>query len=170
LEARSGRDAPVISRANERILYTIGHGVLPIEELLRLIRSFGVDLVVDVRSQPFSRRASHFNREALGCVLGEHGVAYRWVPELGGRPEADLRTDAGAPDYERMAATTETAHALDKLADVAARRTVAILCSESQPTECHRSRMLEPELARRGIWVEHILHSGKLAARPTLFT
>jgi uncharacterized protein (DUF488 family) len=132
-----------------------------------LVRSFGVDLLIDVRSQPHSGRAPQFNREALERVSGD--MSYRWMPELGGRPSAHLRTDSGAPDYERMAQEPDTMRALDEVVSLAGTHTVALMCSESRPDECHRSRMLEPELAQRGVWVEHILHSGDVAAKPTLF-
>jgi uncharacterized protein (DUF488 family) len=68
-----------------------------------------------------------------------------------------------------MAQEPDTMRALDEVVSLAGTHTVALMCSESRPDECHRSRMLEPELAQRGVWVEHILHSGDVAAKPTLF-
>jgi uncharacterized protein (DUF488 family) len=163
LEARGGRD-PDLTKSR---VFTIGHGLLEREQLLELLRSHGVDTIIDVRSQPHSARAPQFNREALERVSG---VTYRWMPALGGRPPAHLRIEGtDAPDYERMAREPETRAALDEIAALTSQRSIALMCSESRPEECHRSRMLEPELARRGVWVEHILHSGEAAAVPTLF-
>jgi uncharacterized protein (DUF488 family) len=59
--------------------------------------------------------------------------------------------------------------ALDEVASLARAQRVVLLCSESRPEGCHRSRMLAPALERRGVQVEHILHSGELSATPTLF-
>jgi uncharacterized protein (DUF488 family) len=89
---------------------------------------------------------------------------------LGGRPPTRLRTASGAPDYERMAQEPETRRALDDLTKEAHSQRVVVLCSESRPETCHRSRMLEPELESRGIAVNHILPDGTLSAQPTLFT
>ena len=151
-------------------IYTVGHGLLAMEELLRNLATHKVTAVVDVRSQPFSARAPHFNREPLGNALEKAGITYVWMGRaLGGRPPDDLRTASGAPDYERMSQEPSTALALDKVADAATRRRVALLCSEGRPEGCHRTRMLEPELERRGVSVEHILPDGALAANPTLF-
>lgn len=148
-------------------VYTVGHGLLDQDELLELLRRHGVDTIIDVRSQPHSVRAPQFNREALERL---RAVKYRWMPALGGRPPAHLRVaGSDAPDYERMAREPDTSKALDEIAALAEQRSVALMCSESRPEACHRSRMLEPELARRGVWVEHILHSGEAAAVPTLF-
>ncbi len=99
----------------------------------------------------------------------------RWRWEGGAKLYAEFehsgRSHAtGAPNYQRMANEPDTRAALDEVAELAGEHTIALMCSESRPEECHRSRMLEPELAGRGVGVEHILHSGEAAARPTLFT
>jgi uncharacterized protein (DUF488 family) len=62
-----------------------------------------------------------------------------------------------------------TRRALDALAASSGDVCIALLCSESKPETCHRSRMLEPELERRGCEVEHILSDGSIAAQPTIF-
>lgn len=152
-------------------VYTVGHGLLTREALVANLRRHEIELVVDVRSQPMSTRAPHFNRDALREALEVAGIAYAWMGRaLGGRPPVHLRTASGVPNYERMAAEPTTADALDQLADVVATRRIALMCSESRPDGCHRSRMLEPELELRGTAVEHILPDGSLAARPTLFS
>ena len=151
-------------------IYTVGHGLLPVEALLANLARHDVVAVVDVRSQPFSGRAPQFNREALRVALEDVGITYIWMGQaLGGRPPARLRTATGAPDYELMAREPATSDALDKVVDASSRRKLALLCSEARPEGCHRARMLEPELERRGATVEHILPDGMLAARPTLF-
>lgn len=154
----------------QRTLFTIGHGLLDFDRFVSNLRNHAVTLVVDVRSHPSSARAPQFDRERLEASLSARGIDYRWAGRtLGGRPPAELKTAGGAPDYERMAAEPETSRALDYLVALASDRTVAIMCSESQPEGCHRTRMLEPQLEQRGAAVEHILPSGELMARPTLF-
>ncbi len=155
---------------NRPVVFTLGHGLLPLEGLMRLLRENVIDLVLDVRSQPFSARAPHFTTEALASSLVSEGFAYRWVPALGGRPNDRLSTMSGSPDYERMALQPDTLAALDEVARSAWSKRIALLCSESRPEECHRSRMLEPELAGRGVWVDHILHTGDVERVPTLFS
>lgn len=153
-----------------RTIYTVGHGLLARETLVANLRRHDIEVVVDVRSQPMSTRAPQFNRDALREALEADGIAYAWKGgALGGRPPAHLRTASGAPDYERMAAEPTTADAIAQVVDAADSRRIALLCSESKPEECHRSRMLEPEFELRGAAVEHILPDGSIAARPTLF-
>ena len=56
-----------------------------------LLRGAGVELVVDVRTAPGSRRNPHVSRAELERRLPEHGFAYRWDKRLGGfrRPPPD---------------------------------------------------------------------------------
>lgn len=151
-------------------IFTVGHGLLPLDALLANLSRHEVAAVIDVRSQPFSGRAPHFNKENLRVALEGVGINYVWMGRaLGGRPPAQLRTFTGAPDYERMVREPETVAALDKLVDAGSRRRIALLCSEARPNQCHRSRMLEPQLQQRGSTVEHILPNGMLASQPTLF-
>jgi len=151
-------------------IYTVGHGLLPADVLLANLSRHEVAAVIDVRSQPFSRRAPQFTKQSLCSALEAVGISYIWMGQaLGGRPPERLRTSAGAPNYELMAQEPPTAAALDKVVEAAARRRIALLCSEARPEGCHRARMLEPQLEQRGAAVEHILPDGALARQPTLF-
>src|SRR5205814_6323512 len=66
-------------------VFTIGHGTRPAEELTDMLRTAGVDTLVDVRRFPGSRRNPQFNQAALAETLGAGGIAYRHAEELGGR-------------------------------------------------------------------------------------
>jgi uncharacterized protein (DUF488 family) len=153
-----------------RRIYTVGHGLQALSQLVQNLTAHRIGLVVDVRSHPLSARAPQFSRQPLQAALEAKGVKYAWMGrELGGRPPRKLRTSTGAPDYERMAAVPVAADAIDRLASAAAEWNIVLLCSESSPERCHRSRMLEPEFEKRGVVVEHILPSGVLLLRPSLF-
>ncbi len=153
-----------------RTVYTVGHGLQALSELLDNLETHSIELVVDVRSYPVSARAPQFGRGPLQEALEARGIAYAWMGRaLGGRPPRELRTRSGAPDYERMAAEPATSDGIDRLVRAAASRKIVLLCSESLPEHCHRSRMLEPELEKRGVAVEHILPDGRAVSRPTLF-
>jgi uncharacterized protein (DUF488 family) len=152
-------------------IFTIGHGLLDLDRFVANLQAHEVETVVDVRSHPTSVRAPQFDKERLEEALRSKGLKYRWAGRtLGGRPPAHLTTPGGAPDYERMAAEPATAQAIEYLIELSQRERVAIMCSESLPEGCHRTRMLEPELEQRGASVEHILPSGDLVSLPTLFS
>ena len=71
--------------------YTIGHSTHGIEEFVRLLRSVGVQFLVDVRTIPRSRRNSQFNRDVLPATLADFQIGYKHLAALGGlRPKRDI--------------------------------------------------------------------------------
>src|SRR5688572_26249172 len=84
---------------DSRTIFTIGHGALDLGDYIDLIKTFGIDLIVDVRSSPYSRYVPHFNRESLEDALRIRGVEYRFAGEyLGGRPtEAEFFKSGEVP-------------------------------------------------------------------------
>lgn len=66
-------------------ILTVGHSTRAPGELEALLAETGVELLVDVRAHPGSRRMPHFGRDALERSLAEVGIGYRHAPELGGR-------------------------------------------------------------------------------------
>src|SRR4051812_13836337 len=66
-------------------LYTIGHSTRTFEQLVAILRSFGIRAVADVRLIPRSRRYPHFNDDYLAEHLPGNGIAYLPFKTLGGR-------------------------------------------------------------------------------------
>ncbi|MCI4065014.1 DUF488 domain-containing protein [Micromonospora sp. R77] len=155
----------------ERALVTVGHGTADRERLGELLVGAGVALVVDVRRYPTSRTNPDVRQEALEQWLPEAGVAYRWAPALGGRRH--LRAGEPDPDtwwtvaaFRAYAAYTRTAQfdaALDAVLADAARRTTAVLCSESVWWRCHRRLIADVTVLGRGVPVEHLMPDGRLS-------
>ena len=75
-------------------LLSVGHGTLQQDELVALLRAAEVELVVDVRSYPGSRRHPQFGREAMEGWLPEAGIDYRWERLPDGVLEATVVADA----------------------------------------------------------------------------
>lgn len=145
---------------------SVGHSTRPIEELLDLLRENAVEVLVDVRRHPGSRRFPQYSREALAGSLEEAGIGYLHEPGLGGRrrarpdsPHTAWRVEAfrGYADYME---TPEFGAALDRLVRLAGGKTAAILCAEAVPWRCHR-RLISDALLARGIEVRHILGPGR---------
>jgi uncharacterized protein (DUF488 family) len=153
---------------------TVGHGTLPADELGRLVAGTGIEVVVDVRSFPASRRHPQFRREAMERWLPEAGVAYRWEPRLGGRrrpapdsPHGALRVPAFRGYADHME-TTEFQDALDDLLATAGERPATVMCAESVWWRCHRRLIADAAVLLRGAYVDHLFHDGRLDAhRPT---
>jgi uncharacterized protein DUF488 len=141
-------------------LRTVGHSNHELEKFLALLDAAGITAIGDVRSQPYSKRHPQFNGPELAQALDRHGIAYVFLGnQLGGRPRsAELYTAEGHADYERMRQTAAFAEGLDRLRQGMDEYTIALLCSEADPLDCHRGLMIAPALVEQGIFPGH-LHS-----------
>lgn len=154
-----------------RTLYTIGHSTRTIEEFIALLREHAIELLIDVRRFPGSRRHPQFGSAALSASLAAAGIAYAHAEPLGGRRSAEAgaaspntawRNDAFRA-YADYMATPPFRAALDRLIAHAKARTTVIMCAEAVPWRCHR-RLITDALLARGIPVADITGPG--AATP----
>ena len=122
-----------------------------------LLRQHGIELVVDVRSTPYSRYVPQANRENLSRTLESAAIAYRWLGDLlGGKPEGTVG------DYDEIRAGPAFLLGVDRLLDLAANDRTAIMCSEGDHRQCHRHKLITPVLLERGAQVLHIQRDGTL--------
>jgi uncharacterized protein (DUF488 family) len=144
-----------------RIL-TIGHSTRTIEDFTDLPRAHGVQLIVDIRTVPRSRRNPQLNEDTLAASLKESGIDYVRLKELGGlrHPRKDSQNTGwrnlsfrGFADYMQ---TPDFETGINDLIRLAQDRSVAIMCAEALPWRCHRS-LIADALVVRGIKVEHIM-------------
>jgi uncharacterized protein (DUF488 family) len=145
-----------------RKIWTIGHSTRTFEELVDLLRHYEIEAVADVRRFPGSRRYPYFQRDELAVSLPAQGIAYQWIPKLGGRrpvhrdsPNTAWR-NASFRGYADYMASTEFAEGLDELLRFAEAQRTAMMCAEAVWWRCHRS-MLADFLSVRGIEVIHII-------------
>ncbi len=146
-------------------IYTIGHSDHATADFVGLLHEHRITLVVDVRSQPYSRWAPQFNREPLEQTLEEARIGYAFLGHaLGGRASDPGLYTAGGPDYGRMEKAEAYQRGIDHLAEVACRERVVIMCGEGDYRECHRHLLITQTLLKRGIKVLHIKPDGQLVA------
>lgn len=145
------------------LIHTIGHSNHTTAAFVDLLRRHGITLVVDVRSQPYSRWAHQFNREVLARDLDDAGLAYRFMGDaLGGRPADPTLYDPEQehPDYQRLEQTPAYQSGIDQLLDLAVSEKVAVMCSEGDHRHCHRHLLITQTLLGRGVRVLHIQPDG----------
>jgi uncharacterized protein (DUF488 family) len=139
-------------------VFSVGHSVKAMEELADLLARAGIALVCDIRRFPRSRRNPHFGRESLEQRLPARGIGYEWLgAELGG-----FREDG----YEAWMQAPEFARGLERLEELAAKHTVAFMCSEGLPWKCHRL-LVARALAERGHRVSHLLPDASVVEEAT---
>ena len=146
-----------------RPILTIGHSRHSWERFAALLAGAGVEVVADIRSAPRSRFSPHFDKDAMRAGLAARSVEYVFLGrELGGRPQSPALYTDGVADYEKMAASPEFRSGLERLMEAAARHSVAVMCSEADPLECHRCLLVGRVLAEEGADVRHVLASGTI--------
>jgi uncharacterized protein (DUF488 family) len=136
------------------MVLTIGHSTHAVEKFIGLLKTHGVELLIDVRTVPKSRYNPQFNRESLCETLRAAGIQYEHMPGLGGlrKPHKDSPNSAwknasfrGYADYMQ---TAEFAESLTKLVALSHQKQVAVMCAEAVPWRCHRSLICDGLLAR----------------------
>jgi uncharacterized protein (DUF488 family) len=151
-------------------IYSIGHSSHQLEEFLGLLRGHGIEVLADVRSSPWSRFAPQFNRELLERPLRAAGVRYVFRGgELGGRPQGDeFYDDEGYVLYGAVAETSWFKAGVESLEKEARRSVLAMMCSEEDPSDCHRRLLVTRVVRERGVQVEHIRGDGRIVCEDEL--
>jgi uncharacterized protein (DUF488 family) len=152
-------------------IWTVGHSTRSGEEFVQILLAHGVEVLVDVRTYPGSRRYPHFNRDVLAVSLKGQNIEYKHQANLGGRrkPRADSHNSAwrneqfrGYADYME---TEEFKTGVEELLELASEKRVAIMCAEAVWWRCHRS-LISDWLKAEGHEVIHILDERKSDEHP----
>jgi len=146
-------------------LYTIGHGSRTPSEFLELLNKFDIEYLIDVRSQPYSKFNPHFNQSDLKFFLERNGIKYVFMGDkIGGRPKDTSCYDSeGKVDYEVVKTKDFFLRGIERLKKAYDNdASVVIMCSESKPSECHRSKLIGRVLNTEDILLKHIDEKGKL--------
>ena len=149
-------------------IWTIGHSNRTLPDFLSLLTSFKIEILVDIRHFPGSRKFPHFNKENLVESLPQHGIEYRHLVDLGGRRKLkpDSKNDAWRLDSFRAYAdymeTDAFKKAYQELKGMAKHKNTAYMCAEAVWWSCHRA-LISDLLKVDGWKVLHImnLHSAK---------
>ena len=164
-----GRMSEATPSAKHQV-FTIGHSNQSLEGFVALVKRYHIELLVDVRSQPYSKYASQFDAESIKAALTSQRIRYLFLGrELGGRP-ADLKHyDAkGYVLYGQIARSPAFLSGIAHLEKGASRYRIALMCSEENPMECHRHLLIGRVLAEKGITVSHIRGDGSLQGEAEL--
>ncbi len=163
-------------------IFTIGHSNHSAERLIELLRTTGVTSVVDVRSAPYSRYNPQFNKGSLETLLAQHHVGYAYGGKhLGGRPadptcyksgelpgdDADFLHEV---DYPAVMQREWFLKGIARLLEIAASESVAVLCSEEDPAQCHRHHLIARYLLANypEVEVRHVRGDGTVFAARTI--
>lgn len=150
------------------MIYTIGHSNLDLNSFVKLLKDNAIEVLVDVRSNPYSRFASHFNKKIIQKAVEENGLKYLFLgKELGGRPKGKEFYDSeGQVLYLKIAESPLFKEGIERLITGIEKYRVAIMCSEENPVNCHRRLLVGKVLSEKGIQLFHIRRDGRIEEYP----
>ena len=123
-------------------LYTSGYEGLSLEAFLARLKAVGVEIVIDVRANPLSRKRG-FSKRSLAAALERAGVAYRHAREMGCPKQVRDRykQDQDWVKYTRgfLIHLRTQSDALVELVGIAKRSSCCLVCFEADFNRCHRT-------------------------------
>lgn len=152
-------------------LFTIGHSNHSLDDLIKLLIYNNVQVLVDVRSHPYSKFASQFDSPLLKRAVIGKGIKYMYFGrELGGRPHDPTFYDQeGYVIYNLVAKSPAFLKNIKRLVSgVEKKHRIAIMCSEEDPKYCHRRLLIGRALAQYGIAELHIRGNGQIQTEDEL--
>jgi len=151
-------------------IFSIGHSSHKLETFIGLLREYGIQVLVDTRSYPYSKYAPHFDSSVLKETISNAGMKYLYLGrELGGRPDQLEYYDAsGRVLYGKVAQTENFLEGIRRLESGLKAFKVAIMCSEENPSACHRRLLVGRVLSMRGVLLYHIRGNGTLQTEAEL--
>jgi len=141
-------------------IYTIGHSTHLVDKFYELLKRSGINVVVDVRSVPFSQFADQYNKDNLMLFLQRNNILYIHMGNLLGAryDDSSLLFSDGKVDFEKVVKTKEFIEGINRINEGLSKGyNIALMCSERNPLECHRFSMISYFLDSHGYDVQHIL-------------
>jgi len=141
-------------------IYSIGHGNKTIEDFIVELKAYNIEFLIDVRTTPYSKWNPHFNQNDLKFILKENKIGYIYLGDkIGGLPsDKSCYTKEGKIDYMLVKEKDFFKEGLERLIRANDKKIkIATMCSETNPQECHRSKLIGKELLLKGIDMKHII-------------
>ena len=151
-------------------LYTVGHSIYEIDFFVSLLKNNKINVIVDVRSIPYSKFASQYNRESLKQYLKKNKISYIFMGDLlGARYEnKNLLFDDGKVNFKKVQEIKSFQDGITRLDNgIKKGYNISLMCSEKEAFDCHRFGLISEFLTRNSVEVNHI-YSDKVISQKIL--
>ncbi|MEX0568689.1 MAG: DUF488 family protein [Candidatus Njordarchaeota archaeon] len=152
---------------NKRVVYTLGHSNREWGEFVDILKKYRIDIIADVRRFPSSKKFPHFNKDTLQRALGNIGIGYIWLKNLGGyrgyikgSEKYKCFRARGYRNYVAWMQHDEWKKDFSNLVNLCSKNIVAIMCAEKFYWRCHR-KLISDALLALGLDVIHIINLHK---------
>jgi len=145
---------------NKPIIYTVGHSTHQLNFFLELLKIVEINCIVDIRSVPASTHNPQYNQDTFKNFLNNNNVVYlHFAKEFGARQtDCNLLDNEGKLDFAKFRKTEPFNQGIERIRQgISKGFRIALMCSESEPLDCHRFSMVSIGLENGGFEVKHIL-------------
>jgi uncharacterized protein (DUF488 family) len=144
-------------------IFTVGHSNHTADAFVGLLRLHRINAIADVRSSPYSRFAPQFNKEAIAPLLADNRVVYVFLGNyLGARPNDPDCYRNGAIDFTQLSQMDYFQEGLARVRKGSLQFNLALMCTEKDPIQCHRTILVCRHLRGKDTIIKHILEDGEL--------
>jgi uncharacterized protein (DUF488 family) len=153
------------------VIYTIGHSTHPLDYFLELLNTYAIDFLADVRSVAASSYNPQYNQQPLSQFLNANGIVYHHFPEaFGARHSApEMLDEESKVNFDLVRESINFKKGIEDLTRQNQQgHKVVLMCSESDPMECHRFSMISIALQKNGFDVLHILKDNTILSNVEL--
>jgi uncharacterized protein (DUF488 family) len=152
-------------------IYTVGHSTHELVYFLKLLQQYHINCLVDVRSVAASSYNPQYNKDTLATFLKTSGITYlHFAKEFGARQTTkELLDNSGQLDFEKVQSASHFKQGVERLKQGTAKGyTIALMCAEGEPLDCHRFGMVSTALVHNGVDVRHIMKDGSVRTHQEL--
>lgn len=145
-------------------LFTVGHSTYDLDYFLRVLKAYNINCIVDVRSTPYSKYSTQYNRDSIKSVLKSNNITYIYMgKEFGARRSSrDLYTREGYVDFEKVKYDEDFKAGIERI-KVGLKKgyNIAFMCTEKRPEECHRCILVGRNFKDLGYKVVNIINENE---------
>jgi uncharacterized protein (DUF488 family) len=150
----------------DKAIFTIGHSNLDISDFINLLLANKIELVVDVRSAPYSKLYPHFNRNPLEVSLTKNSIKYIFLGDsVGGRSNNIKDYSKGRVMYKKIAEKKEYISSINTIIQNSSKYKIVLMCSEKEPLECHRTLLISRSIEAHMVKILHIHRDGQIESQ-----
>ena len=156
---------------NKPIIYTVGHSTHQLDYFLELLKEYGVTCLIDVRSVAASSHNPQYNQKTLKNFLKSNLITYlHFAEEFGARhTNPDLLDDEGKVEFAKVRKSWVFKNGVERIwQGINKGFVISLMCSESEPFDCHRFSMISIALDKDGFDVKHIMKDKSLKTNADL--
>lgn len=150
-----------MENSGDNSVYTVGHSNMELKTFFKLLKMYEIEVLIDVRSVPYSKHVPQFNKGNLQSCLEGAGIEYFYLGnKIGGKPPDERYYKDGKIQYHLIEETEPFKEGILRVLELAASRKTVLMCSEENPYMCHRHHLIGQNLLERKVNMFHLRSDG----------